>query len=87
MSVQRLLILEQNGVDPASFMLREFPQWGIVSFRTAVIRGFAKGVAPDITDEDGPAHAVIEDLGDGQKRRLAKLCEWYVFPGAYTPPA
>lgn len=85
MSVQRLTILQQNGLEPATVILSEFPNWGIVSFNAGVIRSFGRGVASDVTDEDGPAHAIIEDLTGGQKSRLARLCEWYVFPGTYVP--
>jgi hypothetical protein len=85
MSVLRLTILQQVGLDPGAVMLGDFPHWGIVSFNASLIRDFGKGLAPDVTDEDGPAHAIIEDLTGGQKSRLAKLCEWYVFPGTYVP--
>ncbi len=37
-------------------------------------------VASDATDEDGPAHAVIEDLSTSEQRRLAKGCSWFAPP-------
>jgi hypothetical protein len=80
MSVQRLLILQERGLDPATVMLAEFPTWGIVSFRARLIRQFGKGVAPDVTVEDGPAHAIIEELTSSQQRQIARTCEWLVVP-------
>lgn len=69
MSVQRLLILNQLGLNPIDVMLAEFPEWGVVSFTAELIRGFGKGVASDPNDEDDQAHAIIEDLTSSQKRR------------------
>jgi hypothetical protein len=86
MSVLRLAVLQKMGLDPVVVVLHGFPEWGIASFSAQAIRAFGKGVAPDANEEDGPAHAVIEDLTDGQKRRLAKLCQWFVVPIGYTPP-
>jgi hypothetical protein len=80
MSVQRLKILQQNGLDPRELMLENYLEWGIVCFKAGLIREFGKGVRPDITDEDGPAHAVIEDLTSGQKRQLARKVEWFIIP-------
>lgn len=85
MSVQRLLILEQLGLNPIDVMLSDFPEWGIVSFTAELIRGFGKGVASDANDEDGQAHAIIEDLTGGQKRQVAKACDWLVLPAAFNP--
>jgi len=85
MSVQRLLILNGLGLNPIDVMLAEFPEWGIVSFTAELIRGFGKGVASDATDEDGPAHAIIEDLTNGQKRQIAKACDWLVLPAGFNP--
>jgi hypothetical protein len=66
-------------------MLEEFPGWGIVAFRAVIIRGFGKGISPDANDDDGEAHAIIEDLTGGEGKRLAKACEWFVLPSGYQP--
>jgi hypothetical protein len=84
MSVQRLAILDERGLDPVSEVLGEFFGWGIVSFSAGSVRAFGKGVAPDANDVDGPAHAVVEDLTGGQKRQLAKLCQWVRVPDGYV---
>jgi hypothetical protein len=52
-----------------------------------LIRQFGKGVRPDITDEDGPAHAVIEDLTTAQKKQLARQAEWFVLPLSHSQKA
>jgi len=83
MSVQRLSVLEKNGLDPKQVMLADFPEWGIVAFPAALIRGLGKGVRPDVTEGDGPAHAIVEDLTGAQKRRLAKEADWFVVPPTY----
>jgi hypothetical protein len=61
-------------------MLDKFPDWGIASFRAQLIRDFEKGIAPDANGEDGPAHAIIEDLTESERRKVAKACEWLVLP-------
>lgn len=87
MSVQRLTVLNAKGLDPQAVMLREYPEWGIVCSRAALIRQFGKGVQPAITEEDGPGHAVIEDLTGGQQKQLARQSVWLVVPPAHSPPA
>jgi hypothetical protein len=84
MSVQRLRILQEKGLDPRELMLKEYPEWGIVCFKARQIREFGKGVRPDVTDEDGPAHAIIEDLTDGHKKQLARKAVWFIIPRAHS---
>jgi len=85
MSVQRLLILNQLRLQPIDVMLAQFPEWGIVSFTVELIRGFGKGVASDANDEDGQAHAIIEDLTSSQQRQIARACDWLVLPPGFNP--
>jgi hypothetical protein len=87
MSMQRLVILQERGLDPVAVMLSEFPDWGIVSFRAGLIREFQKTIAADANDEDGSAHAIIQDLTGGEKKRLARACECFVTPAALLPPS
>lgn len=84
MSVQRLAILNELGLDPVTEVLGEYFGWGIVSFSAGFIRSFGKGVAPDANEVDGPAHAIIEDMTGGQRRQLAKLCQWVRVPDGYV---
>jgi hypothetical protein len=85
MSVQRFAVLEELGQDPAAVMLKDFPSWGIVSFPAGLVREFGKGLAMDANPEDGPGHAVIENLTESERRRVAKACNWVVVPAGYTP--
>jgi len=68
----------------SELMLNDYPEWGVVCFKAELIRQFGKGVRPDVTKEDGPAHAVIEDLTGGQKRQLARQAVWFMLPPSHS---
>jgi len=81
MSVQRLSVLTELGLDPVEVMLEGFPRgWGLAALKVADVRAMGKGVMPDVTAEDGPAHAIVEDLTGGQRRKIAVASTWFVAP-------